>query len=148
MYKRQGLKKELLGNAVRSDSIETVQLMSNYCGISYEFIGLAEERGVEDIIDFLKKDSKKSKEMKENMKNAIKENKARIFHLVPRMREFPYSEKYKKLSPLLEDNPVSYKKLLNELLVPEVHVGQKIQKCPEYTCFVKDLSTISMIFGS
>ena len=54
---------------------------------------MAERRGDANIIDFLKKDCQNYDEKKESMKTAIKENKAGIFHKIPRMEEFAYSQK-------------------------------------------------------
>ena len=110
-----------------------VKMMSNLCGKSVKMCEIAEKRRITTIVELLSKDCQNYEEKKISMKTAIKEKKAGIFHQIPRTVEYAYSRKVKKIAPLLEGNPVSYKNLLDELLVPEVHVGEEIQECPN-TC--------------
>ena len=125
------VKEEILENAVKADSIDMVKMMSNLCGKSVKICEIAEKRGVTKIVDFLKMNEEKTlEEKKENLMRSIKPSDSGIS--IPKMKEYEYTSKSDKLSKVLKkENPVSYKRLLEELQVPEVHVGENIKNCPE-----------------
>ena len=61
------------------------------------------------------------------MKKDIEDGKAHIFKLIPKYVEYDLNKKKKvdMVCPLLTGLPVSYREILDKLVVPIAHVGQK-----------------------
>ena len=124
-------KHQLVVNAVMSDCPKTVKTILSFLHMNtatQEVVQIAKERGNQEIISLISpnsQDRRRTEESKISLQTFILNKTSGLLNLVPKSAEFPYNEKIEKLEPLLTGTLVTYDKLLQELHVPQVHVGVK-----------------------
>ena len=129
---------QLLFEAVSSDSPKTckaaidlvpsIELQPNVFlrqhRLHPSIVSLAKQRGIVEIKHLFEPEVDRREEEKHRLKVSIVENSAGLLNSIPKDVEFVYNDKMEKLKPLITSSTVTFTKLLEELSVPPVHVGQ------------------------
>ena len=136
------LKLELLTNVVKAENTEMLRTLLSLCpSVPLDLLRIAKRQKHAGISSLISVSSVKLKEeaKKEKTKQEVESGKASIFKLIPKDTEYDLYAKKKidMITPLLNGKPVPYQTLLDELVVPQNHVGSTEnqgdawQKCPQ-----------------
>ena len=127
----------LLMNTIKVESGHVLRILLSYLrSISAEISNEATNRGCQEITNLLFVDSQKGTECsrKKIMQKHVEIRRANIFKMIPKDTEYDYNakEKLEMFSELLTGEPVSYQEMLEKLVVPQAHVGKKINSSEDW----------------